>query len=273
MSVVVAILLLFVGLPVLTTVLALAGRRARRLLGALAAAGGGVLLLGGRFTPAGPGAGGWLLLGLALLLLVPQMRSGSGPRLALPARGGGRRRRTRIDPSAVGGIWSALLRDAVAARDQFVAVARRAPAGAIRDQLTDLRADVDHALAQAWDRARRGWDLEGAAAGAAAAASAQRPRARWGRGWSVGPEWHDPRVREAQRSRDEAAARLAAAVAEERAQLQVLVARLGEAACSAAELSAAGQGVVAPLPGSDRSRELVDRLSSLRAALTEAGAA
>ncbi len=86
-------------------------------------------------------------------------------------------------------------------------------------------------------------------------------------------EWHDPRVREAQRSRDQAAARLGAALAEERAQLQVLVARLGEAACSAAELSAAGQGVLAPLPGPDRSRELVDRLTSLRAALAEASAA
>jgi len=273
MNVIVAILLLFVGLPVLTTVLAVAGRRARAFLGALAAVGGGTLLAAGRFAPAGPGAGGWLLLGLAFLLLVPQLRSGSRPRLALPARAGGRPRRMRIDPSAVGGIWSALLRDAVAARDQFVAVGRRAPAGAIRDQLNDLRADVDHALGQAWDRARRGWELEGAAAGVAAAASAQRPRARWGRGWFVGPEWHDPRVREAQRSRDQAAARLAAALAEERAQLQVLVARLGEAACSAAELSAAGQGVLAPVPGTDRSRELVDRLSSLRAALTEASAA
>lgn len=271
MNVGIAILLLFVVVPVLTLVLTTGGRRARtaaRLAVAIAA----VLLLAGlALSTRSPGVGMLLLVGLVLVL---PARRGGAPRRSLPFGRGGRRTRLRIDPSAVGGVWSRLLREAMSARDQFVATGRRAPSGAIRDQLTDLQTEVDHALAQAWDRARRGWELEGAAAGIAAAARAHRPRARWGQGWWVAPEeWRDPRVRDANRSRDEAAARLAAAMAEQRAQLQVLVARLGEAACSAAELSVAAGGVPAAVPGADRSRELVDRLTHLRAALTEATAA
>lgn len=187
-----------------------------------------------------------------------------------PAASGRRSRRARIDPSAMHGIWSRLLREALAAREQFAAAIGRTPPGPIREHLADLAADVDVALHQAWERARRGAELERAGAEIDAAGRASRhATARWGRGWR--PVVEDQRVVAAERARNAAAQRLAASLAEERAQLQVLVARLGEAACSAAELSHASGahalGVGAP---DDVAGELVDRLTALRGALAEA---
>lgn len=191
----------------------------------------------------------------------------------LPSRDRARARKSmRIDPSAVGGLWSRLLRSALAAREQFGAAARRAPVGAIREQLDDMTAEVDRALLHAWELARRGFELERAGNEIEAAnRAAHRSAQRLGRGWRFGPE--DRRVVEAQRARDDAARRLLRAIDEERAQLQVLVARLGEAACSAAELSAAAQTrALLPSPEIDPAGELVDRLTALRGALAEASA-
>ncbi len=197
------------------------------------------------------------------------------PLLRLPhvPRAGGRRRRSRrIDPSAVTGIWSRLLREALAAESQFTAAYRRTPRGGIRDRLGELRGEVDVALEQAWDLARRGAALERSAAEIELARRATfRAQPRWSRGWR--PVVPDERVLAAQRSRDAAARRLAESIAEDRAQLQVLVARLGEAACSAVELSAiAGRPAVGPGTHDDVARELVDRLTALRGALAEATA-
>lgn len=193
------------------------------------------------------------------------------PQIRLPA--GGRspwRRRVRVDPAAVNGIWSRLLREALAARAQFTAALRRTPRGAIREQLAGLSDEVDAALNHAWECARRGSALERAATDIESARRASaRNGVRWGRGWRPIPT--DGRVLAAQRDRDAAARRLAASIAEERAQLQVLVARLVESACSAAELSiAAGPAALGPGSRDDVARELVDRLAALRAALEDA---
>jgi hypothetical protein len=180
------------------------------------------------------------------------------------------RRGTRIDPSAVGGVWSRLLRSALAAREEFAAAARRAPAGAIREQLDDLTGEVDRLLLQAWDLAQRGAELERSGREIhAASLAAKRSAQRWGQ--RPGPEDH--RVVEAQRAHDEATGRLIRAIDEERTQLRILVARLGEAACSAAELAAAGRVRALPAAaGGDLGGELVDRLTALRGALAEASA-
>jgi hypothetical protein len=211
-----------------------------------------------------------VFLGLAVVVGLWSLAPGWRDRVRTPSSSSGRRRRARIDPSALPGIWSRLLREALAAREQFVATIRRMPRGPLREHLEGLRGDVDLALSHAWDRARRGAELERAGAQIDAAARASsRTTARWGRGWR--PVVEDQRVIAAQRSRNAAAQRLAASLAEERAQLQVLVARLGEAACSAAELSVAGTApAVGPGSGDDVAAELVDRLTALRDALAEA---
>lgn len=212
-----------------------------------------------------------LAVAALLLWFAPHIRFPAGGwRRAGARRAGRRRRRVHIDPSAVSGIWSKLLREALAARTQFAAAVRRTPRGPIREQLDDLSVEVDAALDHAWECARRGSALERAATDIEVARRASaRNGARWGRSWRPLPT--DERVLAAQRDRDAAAHRLAASIAEERAQLQVLVARLVESACSAAELSiAAGPAALGPGSRDDVARELVGRLSALRAALEEA---
>lgn len=212
-----------------------------------------------------------LVIAALLLWFAPQMRLAAGGGRGLGAwRTGRRRRRRRIDPALVSGFWSKLLREALTAQAQFMAAIRRTPRGAIRERLADLSGEVEAALDHAWERARRGSALERAAGDIELARRASaRNSTRWGRGWR--PILTDERVLAAQRDRDAAARRLAASIAEERAQLQVLVARLVEAACSAAELSiAAGPAVLGPSSGDDVARELVERLATLRAALEEA---
>lgn len=203
----------------------------------------------------------------ALLALGPLMSTWSvGERVRLR----GRRRRTRIDPAALGGIWSKLLGEALAARGQFTAAVRRAPRGAIRERLAELSDEVEEAVGHAWDRARRGAELERTAAEIAGASrDSGRLTKRWGRGWH--PIVEDQRVVDARRARDAAASRLAASIDEERTQLQVLVARLSEAACHAAELSVASRpAVLGPGTPDDLAADLVDRLAALRGALAEA---
>lgn len=209
-----------------------------------------------------------VVVGLAALLALGPLMAGwpGGARV----RFRGRRRRTRIDPATLGGIWSSLLGEALAARGQFTAAVRRAPHGAIRERLAELSGEVEEAVGHAWDRARRGAELERTAAEIAGAARGSRRLVqRWGRGWR--PIVEDPQVVDAYRARDAAAARLIASIDEERTQLQVLVARLSEAACHAAELSIARRpAVLGPGGPDDLAADLVDRLAALRGALAEA---
>lgn len=206
-----------------------------------------------------------LIIAIAVLLL---------PSAPWPARirvrGPAGRRRTRIDTTALTGIWSRLMNEALSARNQFTAAVRRAPRGAIRERLAELSDEVDVAVTHAWDRARRGAELDRAAGEIAAAArSSNRGAARWGRGWR--PLLEDQRVIDARRDRDAAAQRLATAIAEERAQLQILVARLTEAACHATELSLAHTAITPTGDTPERlATDLVDRLTALREALAEA---
>jgi hypothetical protein len=228
---------------------------------------GGVGLLSLVTALVGAGNSSLVLLVIALMVAMWPRGLTGGVRLRTDRLG---RRPERIDPSTLGGIWYRLMRDALAARSQYKAAVRRAPRGAIRERLADLAGEVDLALSHAWARAKRGAALERAGAEIdAATRSSRRAVQRWGRGWMVPPE--DARVVEAQRARDAAARRLSIAIGEERAQLQVLVARLGEAACSAAELSIAGLPAP-PLGDAALAGELVERLDALRWALTEAAA-
>ncbi len=217
-----------------------------------------LLLLPGFWKP--------LALVAAALLILPRAPWPVRARLRQP----GQRRRTRIDTTTLTGAWSRLMNEALSARTQFTAAVRRAPRGAIRERLADLTAEVDVAVAHAWERARRGAELDRAAAEIAATArSSNRGSQRWGRGWR--PIVEDERVTEARRARDAAAHRLATSIAEERAQLQVLVARLTEAACHATELSVIGISAT-PSGGTPEqlAGDLVNRLATLRGALAEA---
>jgi hypothetical protein len=209
----------------------------------------------------------FVVVGLAALLAFGPLVSGWPGGVRIRSRG---RRRTRIDPAAVGGVWSRLLGEALAARAQFNAAIRRAPRGAIRERLAELSGDVEEAVGHAWDRARRGAELERTAAEISGAArSSSRSMQRWGRGWR--PLVEDQRVVDARSARDAAAQRLATSINEERTQLQVLVARLAEAACHAAELSVASRPAALGAGGpDDLAADLVDRLAALRSALVEA---
>lgn len=207
-----------------------------------------------------------LVILAGVLVLAPMVSGWPG---GVRVRARGRRRRTRVDPAALGGVWSKLLGEALAARGQFVAAVRRAPRGPLRERLAELSGEVEESVGHAWERAQRGAELERTAAEITGAArNSSRSVQRWGRGWR--PLTQDERVVEAHRARDAAAQRLAASLDEERAQLQVLVARLAEAACHAAELSVASRPALMPGGPGDLGGDLVERLAVLRGALAEA---
>lgn len=191
-----------------------------------------------------------------------------------------RRRVARIDPGALPVAWARPLREALEARRRFAAAVRRAGRGALRERMTELAADVDRALLHARDRARRGSELEAAARALPAPRRADALRgmvARAAEGWPGPLAPQDQRLVAARDAQVAARDRLLRAAAEERVQLQVIVARLDEASCAAAELAAgAPTGLPMGAPAGigqgdgDGTAELLDRLAALRGALTEA---
>lgn len=217
------------------------------------------------------GVGGLLLLSLGSLGLWGL--SGAAVVAVVPAPGRRRSwrrdRHERVDPATLGAVWARLLREGGAAVDQFDAAVRRCRRGPIRERLDDLRAEARIALRTAEGHACRGHELERARKDLGNARRAA-VRAQWRAG-----AWRQPaddRVVDADRSRSEAVARLEAAIGEERAALDVCVARLVAAACDAAELAAGrvpGSGTALPVGPSDDGAELLERLRALRGALAE----
>jgi len=259
-NIVIASAVVALALPLLAMWL---GTRRRGVATALRAVVAGGLVLLGLANGAVP-----VLIGGILVMLWPRRLVVGGRRRSLAPSS----RVRRVESGAVHGEWGRLLRQALAARAQFDAAIRRAPDGVVRAQLRDLVASVDAAVSSADEVARRGAELERAAADLGVRAGRRGPF-RGGDRHRTPP---DPRVVEAVRARDAASARLATAIGKERAELHVLVARLGQAACSAAELASyAASTPVAPGPGShrDSTEDLLDRLEALRGALAEVASA
>lgn len=225
-----------------------------------------------------------------LLLLVVRYRPRRGDVIVRDRGAVLRRRIARIDPSALPGAWARPLRQAVDARRRYGAAVRRSGRGAVRERMADLAADVDRAVLEAHDRARRGAELEAAAR----AIPRERPSADALRGLvaraaagvrgpqpATAPPSHpatapprpvavrDERLTAARAARGAARRRLLASAAEERLQLQVLVARLDEACGVAAEL-ALDAPTALPAGAPDAGCELLDRLTALHGALAEA---
>lgn len=202
----------------------------------------------------------WGLSGAALVAVVPEPGRRSRWR---------RDRYQRVDPATLGAVWARLLREGAAGVEQFDAAVRRCRRGPLRERLDDLRGEARLALRTAEGHARRGDELERARKhlGSARRAAA---RAQWRAG-----AWRQPadgRTVDADRSRREAVARLEAAIGEERAALEVCVARLVAAACDAAELAAGrvpGSDAALPTGTPGDGAELLERLTALRGALAE----
>jgi len=198
----------------------------------------------------------WALPGAVLVAVVPEPGRRSLWRRNAPQR---------VDPSALGPVWARLLREGMAAAEQFDAAVKRCRRGPLRDSLDELRAEARHALRTAGDHARRGDELDRARRDLGRVRRAAM-RAQWRAGAWRSPS--DVRVVDADRSRREGIARLDAAIAQERAALEVCVARLVAAACEAAEL-AAGSAPALPTGATTDGTELLDRLTALRGALAE----
>ncbi len=74
---------------------------------------------------------------------------------AIPRKGP----RARIDPFSLGDPWKRLVRDALAARDQFEQAIRSTRPGPLRDRLRSIGARVDEGVDECWEVGRAGHAL------------------------------------------------------------------------------------------------------------------
>jgi hypothetical protein len=204
------------------------------------------------------GAGVWALNGWRML-----------PRAA---------RTERIDPFTLHDPWRRFVQEALQSRARFAQAVDRAPAGPLRDRLSEIGERVQAGVEQCWLIARRGEALVVARRGIDVAdidgQLAQLRRSGPGPGVSVGDPALGPLAEslEAQRA---AAGRLDKVIDRAQTDLRLLDARLGEAVARTLELSAQAStdadgarvtGLQADVEG------VVSEMEALRQALEETNA-
>lgn len=109
------------------------------------------------------GAGAGVAVGLLGVPIVGAVIVGvgvyaAGVALAMPRAP----RRVAIDPFTVGEPWRHFVRDAQRARQQLVTTVRGTPSGPLRDRLQSIADRLDTGLAQGWQIAKRGDEIDAA---------------------------------------------------------------------------------------------------------------
>ncbi len=170
----------------------------------------------------------------------------------------GRRARPRtaaIDPFTLSEPWRRHVAAAQSTQRRYREIARRTPDGPLRDRLRDIDAQVDHAVGECFNIARRGDDLDDALSRFdIGALNRQMERAS------------DEPTRASVQSQLDSAARIRITRDDTDARLRLLTTRMGELVAQAAEVSV----------GTDTTDELgsgvgdvVTQLEALRLALSE----
>lgn len=162
----------------------------------------------------------------------------------------------------LGRHWTALVRDAEAARTRYRGFVDGMPDGPLRHSLRTAIPEVDQAVAEAHRLAEQGDRTERAHRDVMVALNAQWRRRR--RAPQLSPDL-ETSLQDATRSQHESAERLAASARRDLAQLQLVVARLHELTAHGLELATSATAAAA-LPAD---LSIADRLSALRLATEE----
>lgn len=181
-------------------------------------------------------------------------------------------RRVRIDPFTLNDPWRRFVQKALQARGRFDQAVGTARSGPLRDRLEEIGDRVDSAVQECWGIANRGQELADARrqidAGEAEAKLAEL-EASTGTGADLGKATESTMT--ALRAQLATASRLEATITETRSRLQLLDARLNEAAARSVELSVqAGDGAALAGLGADVD-SLVGDMEALRQGLEELG--
>lgn len=188
-----------------------------------------------------------LAVGAVALLVYGQLRNRSIPR------------KVAIDPFTLSEPWRRHVAAAQSTQRRYREIARATPDGPLRDRLHDIDLQVDHAVVDCFEIARRGDDLDDTLSRFdTGALNRQLERAV------------DEPTRSSVQSQLESAARIRATRNDTDSRLRLLTTRMGELVAQAAEVSV----------GTDTTDELgtgvsdvVIQLESLRLALNEFGSA
>ena len=186
-----------------------------------------------------------VLVGAMALLAYGQLRNPSTPR------------QVAIDPFTLSEPWRRHVAAAQSTQRRYREIARAIPDGPLRDRLHDIDLQVDHAVVECFEIARRGDDLDDTLSRFdTGALKRQMERAV------------DEPTRSSVQSQLESAARIRATRNDTDSRLRLLTTRMGELVAQAAEVSV----------GTDTTDELGDgvsdviiQLESLRLALNELG--
>lgn len=186
-----------------------------------------------------------LAVGAAALLVRGRLRNGNPPRPVA------------IDPFTLSEPWRRHVAAAQSTQRRYREIARTTPDGPLRDRLNDIDAQVDHAVVECFEIARRGDDLDEALSRLDTGALHRRLE------HSV-----DDATRASVESQLASAARIRGTRNDTDSRLRLLTTRMGELVAQAAEVSV----------GTDTTDELgngvsdvVIQLESLRLALNELG--
>jgi len=214
-------------------------------------------------------AGGWLAAGApgavlgALLLL--------GLRVGLGLSGARTPRPGRIDPFAVGEPWRHYVQDALQAQRRFHQAVQRAQRGPLLDRLREIEARVDTGVQEVWEVATRGHALLKARNTVKPDVIRREMAALEARSLlSTEPSTLE-HTREALQAQLDAAERLERVILDADSRLQLITARLDEAATRTVEL-AVGTGDDVVLAGlGDQIDGMVLEMEALRQAIEETG--
>jgi hypothetical protein len=216
---------------------------------------------------AGAGAAVGLVVGLPVLAAVGVGAAAWAGRVALAVPRG--EKKTRIDPFSLGPGWREATQGAVQAKARYDQAVRSMPAGAIRERLTAMGADIQRSVEEVWRIARHGDQIDTARSSLATDVDLARRdlaalQARKGEG-ELNPSLE--RTMEALQSQIATAQRLDRVSAESRDQLRLLDARLDDLVARAIELSLGSGGDTSGLRAD--AEDLVKDMEALRVAVEE----
>jgi hypothetical protein len=201
---------------------------------------------------------------IVLIVLAVALAAAIGVTVRNQRAGITRGRDPAIDPFTLGEPWRRLVQSALRAQSRYRDTAAALSPGPMRDRLSDIRGQVDAAVAECWRVARRGNDLRSVLDSMAIARTREQLAA-------IAAADEDPSVVEradALRSRAATYDRISAATSDAEEHLRLLVARLEEVSARGAEISVTTSDSGLAALDTDVT-DVVDELEALRLALDE----
>jgi hypothetical protein len=204
----------------------------------------------------------------ALVFAIVGFALGAGVRALLAATAAPIGAGARIDPFTLGEPWRRTVQDALQARNRFRAAAAQARSGPFRERLHELSAQIDHGVDECWRIAQQGQALSDARRRIERRAAEGRLAALTADG-EPAPETPAAATAEALRAQLDSADRLDGTIDDTRQRLDLLGARLDEAAARASELLVHAPTADALSALDSELTDVVTDMEALRLALEE----